>query len=1319
MPKQTIKIDQTSLNDQIKNDFMSYILSGNIFKLEELLSNTITIVNYTDNDRRNGLHLIIESNINNFDKISIINILIKNGIDINQKDNFGNTPFLLACKKNDIDLIYVLLKHKKIFDIDVNSLKQNPLHFFSKGNAIEIKSKIKPYKFIPNPNNLVTEMNISKSYGNIHKLYEKIMTNKITCDPPIEFNELFKHIFKISKNSFGAIDSEQLDQKKIKIITNKEINDQEKKIEIKKLSNYKNYNDIIDNSGIYNDNENDIDDMIQINNNVLSDNYNQLNISINDLIQHSDKDNLIDLNSDLINFDNFAKIISIWSHLQDSNYDVYTSEKIEDGIFKKDLFNDISDNKIDKFKIDNDKNRIEFDIEFEKGKSILFKDKYVINPVTFREKTKAPIYHLVSNSAADKGSYIYCKKFTVVYENLQLKQIIIKSSNFLPDHEIVGGKKQITIDFDNDVKINIFGDVNKILITNNIDDTKYPDTYHDMNHELITNKTLSLNTILTNLNLKIFEKNDLFTKLFHKDYDNLNNLIHQNLELNSWIKKLISKLDTIYNDKPTHKQYIFKNKQFDKLFYDKIIKIKKTATDFIDNFYIKQDKIIILIKEIIKGLQKSIQYQSIQILLKNYTKTDEYFNSFNENKFTTSIGPYAKLQTYCESIDTDDCNNDFDCNSNSGNCEQNKIINYLNLSHIKYIKKYILKKVYECGLTEFYGYIDIDIGDKLKEESVQKILNELINRDLKYNFDKFIASDCETEYNPKYLSLTENFNLKLNKDDDTIIDFIRHSILWNLDDKNQENKLVKFLSTDYFSSQINKQKYYLCYNKNIFEKLISEIDVNARDLYGNTALMLAVKNKNLFTISELLNNHANILSVNNNRQNVFDIVTDELLNICNYFNEDYTSITFKNEDFTNDKGDKFKSIIKIRYFTRNKEYRFEHEIDNFKVENDLLTVNFKDSESKYIDLSNNIIYIMNLKYSKHFKQKILQNLNNDNIMKNHNKIGLLFLFLFYSRRLEKFRRKKKFSTKIKQLIDGNCIGENKTNKIKILIANPLIRYIYKNKSEYTKFKFKDINGLIKYFNNSEDPSTFLKALEKTFERYQYYNLHGFLNRIIKCQINIFRKHPENNNVIRSVKDKLKGVNEVLGLFFCNYIDKMNDLDDNLKDNEIFKEYFNNICFTIDRTVGDSFKQVLIKLFSSYFDINIAKEIVTSLKGYLYNDGDDFSILTKYMVSNMLNVQLVEEGETQFYHDINETTIFNNIIELLENNKIINLNSNNKYLKFKDNITNQIRHIINVYFKTYYQSSINLLIQIHQNYLNLIENQIVNLRIFIKLLDCLL
>ena len=104
---------------------------------------------------------------------------------------------------------------------------------------------------------------------------------------------------------------------------------------------------------------------------------------------------------------------------------------------------------------------------------------------------------------------------------------------------------------------------------------------------------------------------------------------------------------------------------------------------------------------------------------------------------------------------------------------------------------------------------------------------------------------------------------------------------------------------------------------------------------------------------------------------------------------------------------------------------------------------------------------------------------------------------------------------------------------------------------------------------------------------------------------------------------------------------------------------------------------------------------------------------------MLNVQLVEEGETQFYHDINETTIFNNIIELLENNKIINLNSNNKYLKFKDNITNQIRHIINVYFKTYYQSSINLLIQIHQNYLNLIENQIVNLRIFIKLLDCLL
>ncbi len=99
-------------------DYSTYIISNKIDKLSGLLSSPSTrqeILNFRNSDGETCLHLAV-----NFNKKKIVKLLVKNGANINAKDNDGFTPVDLDNK----NVIKVILADKERSDqITPNSLK--------------------------------------------------------------------------------------------------------------------------------------------------------------------------------------------------------------------------------------------------------------------------------------------------------------------------------------------------------------------------------------------------------------------------------------------------------------------------------------------------------------------------------------------------------------------------------------------------------------------------------------------------------------------------------------------------------------------------------------------------------------------------------------------------------------------------------------------------------------------------------------------------------------------------------------------------------------------------------------------------------------------------------------------------------------------------------------------------------------------------------------------------------------------------------------------------------------------------------------------
>ena len=103
-----IKASKIELTDEFINKFTKLIENKNIQKS----------INTTNNEGKNVLHV----NLEEYGNIQIINILINNGANIKQKDTNKVTPFMLLCKRNDIDAKYLeeLINKNNITKKDIN-----------------------------------------------------------------------------------------------------------------------------------------------------------------------------------------------------------------------------------------------------------------------------------------------------------------------------------------------------------------------------------------------------------------------------------------------------------------------------------------------------------------------------------------------------------------------------------------------------------------------------------------------------------------------------------------------------------------------------------------------------------------------------------------------------------------------------------------------------------------------------------------------------------------------------------------------------------------------------------------------------------------------------------------------------------------------------------------------------------------------------------------------------------------------------------------------------------------------------------------------
>lgn len=103
-----IKEKKLEITDEFISKFEKLIKNKNIQKS----------INTINNEGKNLLHFTLEE----YGNVQIINILINNGANIKQKDKNNVTPFMLLCKRNDIDAKYLeeLINKNNITKKDIN-----------------------------------------------------------------------------------------------------------------------------------------------------------------------------------------------------------------------------------------------------------------------------------------------------------------------------------------------------------------------------------------------------------------------------------------------------------------------------------------------------------------------------------------------------------------------------------------------------------------------------------------------------------------------------------------------------------------------------------------------------------------------------------------------------------------------------------------------------------------------------------------------------------------------------------------------------------------------------------------------------------------------------------------------------------------------------------------------------------------------------------------------------------------------------------------------------------------------------------------------
>ena len=176
-------------------------------------------------------------------------------------------------------------------------------------------------------------------------------------------------------------------------------------------------------------------------------------------------------------------------------------------------------------------------------------------------------------------------------------------------------------------------------------------------------------------------------------------------------------------------------------------------------------------------------------------------------------------------------------------------------------------------------------------------------------------------------------------------------------------------------------------------------------------------------------------------------------------------------------------------------------------------------------------------------------------------------------------------------------------------------------------------------------------------------------------------------------------------------------------NDVIKDEYTRICFTIDMVVGNAFIKVLRRLILSFLKtrypakdehklqyITFVKQkgdlMLKEVEEYIEPDYENYepSELTKKLVS----IYGKYKSDEEFSND-DDGDLFAYIISVIRNNGFEEISENEPLILHLE------KNFI-PYFKNYYRICITKLLNVVKSYENYIMNQYINLEILEKLLD---
>lgn len=241
-----------NIDKSISIDFFSIVLSGDVSKLDQFITNKGDVINALNEDGINALHIVLKTDLSELNKLNVIKYLLGKKIYTENKNKMGETPLHIASKNNHKSIIIELVKNGA--DIQASdSLGKTPIHYLARGLVVECE-KTYIEDIIDDPKPKHDKKVISQMAKDIKEFYNGDLLNNwanslesiknSTTGGPTTYNnrliDFFGHVKSAAKrliqnNDILKKDSLQIANEIKKIAIDVTLSDEEKKLQTEKI----------------------------------------------------------------------------------------------------------------------------------------------------------------------------------------------------------------------------------------------------------------------------------------------------------------------------------------------------------------------------------------------------------------------------------------------------------------------------------------------------------------------------------------------------------------------------------------------------------------------------------------------------------------------------------------------------------------------------------------------------------------------------------------------------------------------------------------------------------------------------------------------------------------------------------------------------------------------------------------------------------------------------------------------------------------------------------------------------------------------------